>query len=276
MDLVLWVAFAAPHWLPLVKEGDVAPPPAAVLQGVVTGPGKGGPFFADLFDLSEVDWLDELKPMRRAFLEGYGEFSLPVPEEGVYLVLPTSVRDPVLPSRGMVLAVGKKGDLGDLTFIARASLDSGAVLDSIRVDRGASVSVRLELRQAGTVRGSVRDRAGAPCSGATVDVRPARQGGGRGRKFVRTDASGSFEAPGILGNFQAEVSAPDGSIGRAEGTVGPGEVAVLKILAGKTGTLCGTVVGADGLPVAGAEVRAMTDREWRTFGLRAKESHSDA
>ncbi|MCI0587910.1 MAG: zf-HC2 domain-containing protein, partial [Planctomycetes bacterium] len=184
------VAFAPPHWLPLLKEGDLPSPPAAVLRGVVTGPGEGGPFFADLFDLPTLNWLAQPKPMRRAFLESYGEFSLPVPKEGIYLVLPTSVRDPVLPSRGAVVAVGDHGNLGDLALMAKASSGTGAVFDPIRVDRGASVSVSLELRAAGTVRGSVRHRAGAPCAGAMVEVRPSVLQGGRGRKVVHTDASG--------------------------------------------------------------------------------------
>ncbi|MGH7150652.1 MAG: carboxypeptidase-like regulatory domain-containing protein, partial [Planctomycetota bacterium] len=65
--------------------------------------------------------------------------------------------------------------------------------------------------------------------------------------------------------------APDGRIGRAEGSVGPDEIATVEITVAKTGTLRGTVVDADGLPVAGAEVSAMTDREWRNLGLLAAE-----
>jgi anti-sigma factor RsiW len=260
------VVFATPHWLPLVKEGDLPAPPAAVLRGMVTGPGEGGPFFADLFEVPREGWFGEPKPMRRAFLQSYGEFSLPVPKEGVYLVLPTSDRDAVLPARGMVLAVGEKGNLGDLEMMARSSFDTDLVLDSIRVDPGASVSVRLELRAAGTVRGSVRDRTGAPCAGAMVEVRPVVLQGGRGRKVVHTDASGRFEAAGILGSFGVDVSGPDWLEGRAEGSVDPGEVTTLDIVVGKTGQLHGTVVDPDGRPVAGAKVTIHTERQWKMVG----------
>ncbi|MCI0585695.1 MAG: zf-HC2 domain-containing protein, partial [Planctomycetes bacterium] len=267
------VVFAPPHWLPLVKAGDFAPPPAAVLRGTVTGPGEGGPFFADLFELSFRFRGDRAKPLRRAFLEGYGEFTLPVPTEGTYLVLPTSVDSPVLPARGMVVAVGGDENLGDLVLFARSEIESAPILDSIRVDRGATVPVALEMRPAGTVRGIVRDRTGVPCPGASVEVGPTQYQRGLGRKRVQTDASGRFEVPGILDSFEVEVSASDRRIGRAEGSVKPGKVAAVDIVVGKAGKLRGTVVDADGRPVAGAKVTALTDRQWRMLGYKATEGH---
>ncbi|MCI0585746.1 MAG: carboxypeptidase regulatory-like domain-containing protein, partial [Planctomycetes bacterium] len=268
------VAFAPLHWLPLVKEGDLPPPPAATLKGLVTGPGEGGPSFADLFELSFRFRGDGAKPLRRAFLEGYGEFSLPVPTEGTYLVLPTSVNSPVLPARGMVVAVGGDENLGDLVLFARSEIESAPILDSIRVDRGATVSVALEMRPAGTVRGVVRDRTGAPCPGASVEVRPARGKEGRGRKFVQTDASGRFEAPGILDSFEVEVSASDRRIGRAEGKVDAGRIEPVDIVVGKAGPLRGTVVDEDGRPVAGAKVTVQTDRQWKAVGHWAHQGNN--
>ncbi len=194
-----------------------------------------------------------------------------MPEEGTYLVLPTSVDSPVLPAQAMVFAVGEKGDLGIIAELARAKVESLLVVETIRVDRGATVSLRLAMRQAGTVRGIVRDRAGMPCPGAWVEVGPARLKGGQGRKVCRTDEKGGFEAPGILGAFEAKVTLPDGRLAWTQGEVKEGGFSKVELVVGKAGPLHGVVVDPDGRPVAGARVQALTDRQWANLGYHAPE-----
>jgi beta-lactamase regulating signal transducer with metallopeptidase domain len=104
--------------------------------------------------------------------------------------------------------------VSEFAVYVRTSKDGLAARHSVlNVPFGTRLPLKLPLRPAATLAGTVRDARGAPLAGAEVRVwHDERTAFGPGRALVvRTDARGQWQLPGMLyGGYRLLVTAPSG------------------------------------------------------------------
>lgn len=135
-------------------------------------------------------------------------------------------------------------------------------------------------RAAPPLQGIVRDAAGAPVAGATIEGNWSlvEQGAGIGSSVQATaDAAGRFTVRGIAPDAQVALTARSGDLATLEPVAawgGQGAEVALTVVPGRLVALAGRVVARDGTPLAGAAVRfqARTRRDgqiqdWRSLSF---------
>ncbi len=253
-------AFAAPSWLPLVKEAGEASPRLATIEGIVEG--VAGAVAVEAYDLGDRFPEEDWKPVRRAPVDEYSQFSLPLLCGRAYLIVPRAGEEPLSPDRVAVVVAGEDPNPGGSEPNGRAEVPLDVGVATHRVEAGGSVRTTLALRKAGILEGTVRDGAGKPVPGAKVRIRARGTSGLLFGREVETGADGSFRAPGISGRFRAEATGEGGLRARAEGNVEAGATATLEFTLAPLGPVVGLVVDTEGRPLEGARVWAKTTREW--------------
>lgn len=161
---------------------------------------------------------------------------------------------------------------------AKAEARGHAVVRSEQVppDSWVEHGIVLDCDPAGSLSGRVVDAAtGSPVVGALVSVLGAEGGGGfwyleDPHTTAVTDAAGAFHAIGVAkeGSIRVRVARVEAQGCRTVWKVAPsdGEDFSFTIRMVPGGILEGTVLDADGAPVAGARVFAAPDHVWGSFG----------
>ncbi len=263
-------AFATTSWLPFVKESAEGSPKLASVEGIVEGvPGAIAVEAYELGDpLDERDW----KPVRRVPVDEYSQFSLPLLCGRVYLIVPRAGDGPLAPDRVAVVVAGQDPDPEGSETNGRAVVPLDVGIATHRVEAGAKVRTTLALRRAGTVEGTVRDRAGKPLPGTKVRIRARGDNGFVFGREVEAGTDGSFRAPGISGRFKAEATGAGDLRVWVEGEVEAGATATVDLVLAPLGPLFGFVVGSDGRPLDGALVWVLRAGEGGVSRLAAPEA----
>jgi hypothetical protein len=107
----------------------------------------------------------------------------------------------------------------------------------------------------GVVTGRVVDREGTGVFGATVEVGRMQRRGRPNRNQLKTDRFGNFSVEVNAGRYWVNASHPDFARSKGEWfQLGSGKTKTLELVVPPSSALVGTVLAADGRPIAGAKV----------------------
>jgi hypothetical protein len=215
----------APPRAPAAKP---TPPPPPVLEGVVRGPDR--------------------KPLEKALVAA-APIAPPIGNRFFERPTPVSTRTDAAGRFRLVLRKHEPQTV---------RVEAPGLAAATRKDVAPGTSLTFDLAAGGAIEGTVRDGdTGQPAANLRV---VASQAGAfsvpdvaeSGRVVTRTDANGRFKLQG-LANGVYHVSAS----GRGRGATGRGSVRVgsrVDLVVFPAGSISGTVLGADGRPLAGATV----------------------
>lgn len=120
----------------------------------------------------------------------------------------------------------------------------------------------------GVITGRVVDREGAGVVGATVEIGRRERRGRPKRNEVKTDRFGNFSLEVKPGGYWVSASHPEFARSKGERfQLGSGTTKTLELVVPPSSALVGTVLTADGRPIAGAKValgRGRDDQETKT------------
>ncbi|HKE01665.1 MAG TPA: carboxypeptidase regulatory-like domain-containing protein [Planctomycetota bacterium] len=237
---------------------------SATIRGRIEAPADAGELSVGLFDFAEALPGRALAARRTASADAAGAFELSKVEPGAYVVIPNA-SGAAVSRRIAIVGIGDlaRNRLAEAKTVASVGTPATAVEFRYHViEENGAATVELGMRQAGAIRGTVRDAVGSPVAGASVRVVPAEAQLAFercAREAILSATDGSFETAGVLGAFEAKAAAADGRAATATGRVDAGETASVALVLEERAAFAGRVEMRDGSPVSGARVVALAD-----------------